>query len=91
MWIYNKNNQLLNADTVQCFSIVKGKSYYDDDAVLQTYYYICADGKKFIKSSNFECAYAEIESIKAGIVNKMSLYEAQGIKLNEDENGNLID
>lgn len=91
MWISTKNNQIINLDKVCSISIAKGKSYYDDNAVLQTYYYICIDGKKVVKCINEEYALNEIENIKLYISQDKSIYQVDGVKMNEDENGNLID
>lgn len=91
MWIFNKNNQLINIDKSLCISMSKGKSYYDDNAVLQTYFYICADGKKIAKCINEENAIIELENIKKCISEGKSIYQINGIKMIEDENGNPID
>lgn len=86
MWIYTKNDELINTDKVTCFNVCKGKNYYDDDAVLQTYHYICADGKKIIKLSNQDESLQEINNIKRSIADNVLVYEANGVKLNDDEN-----
>jgi hypothetical protein len=91
MWICNKNKQLINVEKVARFSILKGKNYYDDNAVLQTYYYICADGTKVIKTACEGDALTEFNAILELIRENKSLYLANGLIMNEDEHGNLID
>jgi hypothetical protein len=91
MWISNKNNQLLNLDMVTTISISKGKTYYDDDAVQQTYSYICINGNKVAKCPNEEHAIEELRHIKESISQGQSIYEIDGVKMNVDEHGNLLD
>jgi len=91
MWICNKNNQLINVEKIQYLTIKKGKDYYDDNAVMQTYYYICADDNKIIKTSNKEDAFGELENIKAFLKTDNPIYQAGGVIISEDEQGNLID
>ncbi len=91
MWICNINKQLINIEKVGCLSILKGKNYYDDNAVLQTYYYICADGNKIIKTANESDVLDEFNNIQNSISSGKTLYIANGLALNEDEHGSLID
>ena len=91
MWICNKNKHLINVEKVKSFNIVKGKNYYDDDAVLNTYHYICADGNKIIKTSSVEEANIEFENIINFLNGDVSVYNAGGIEMVEDDNGNLLD
>lgn len=91
MWICTKNNQMINTDKVKSFSIKNGKNYYDDNAVLKTYQYILADDNKIIKLGCQEDAICELESIKGALSKNIIIYIANGIIMNEDENGNLID
>jgi hypothetical protein len=91
MWICTKNNQLINTDKVQCFSILKGKSYYDDDAVLTAYCYVCADGNRVIKTANQDDALTEFANIQSALKNGETVYTANGIAMAEDEHANAID
>jgi ATP-dependent protease HslVU (ClpYQ) peptidase subunit len=91
MWICNKNRQLINIERVGRLSVLKGKSYYDDNAVLQTYYYICADNNKIIKTANEGDVLEELNNIVTSISSGKNLYVASGLVMNEDDQGNLID
>lgn len=90
MWICTKNNQLINIDKVKCFTILKGKDYYDDNSVLTSYYYICADGNKIIKIANHEDALTEFQNIKSAIGN-VSVYTANGIVITEHEQNGIVE
>jgi hypothetical protein len=71
--------------------VLKGKNYYDENAVQRNYYYVCADGIKIIKFPNQSEAIQEFRSIKAFLINGETMYVASGLEMNEDEIGNCID
>lgn len=82
---------MINTDKVKSFSIKVGKNYYDDNAVLKTYQYIMADDSKIIKLCCQDDAICELDNIKDALSKNVIMYTANGVLMNEDEYGNLID